>query len=77
VASGLVFGSKSSLLWFIQQTPVTARAAPKNYVKRYVGLRRSGSRYRHGARSFRSRQFPSPQVMRLFNFKGAVVTSLS
>jgi len=65
VASGLVFGSESSLLWSIQQTPVTARAAPEKYLVRYVGLRRSGRRYRRGARSFRSRQFPSPQVLPL------------
>ena len=49
MASGLVFGSESSLLWSIQQTPVTARAAPEKYLVRYVGLRRSGRGYRRGA----------------------------
>ena len=30
---------RGSLLLFIQQTPVRARAAPKNYLVRCVGLR--------------------------------------
>jgi hypothetical protein len=38
MASGLVFGSGSSSLWFFQQTPLTAWPAPDNYVLRYVGF---------------------------------------
>jgi len=39
MASGLVFVSGSSSLWFFQQTPLTAWPAPDNYVLRYVGFR--------------------------------------
>jgi hypothetical protein len=37
--AGLVCGSQRSFDVPIQQTPVTVRAAPKNYVAHYVGLR--------------------------------------
>jgi predicted oxidoreductase len=52
MASGLGFVSGSSLLWFFQQTPLTAWPEPDNYVLRYVGLRRSAIAWPCGWQEF-------------------------